>query len=39
MDNPPGQDTDGRSAMTDSVKQITDMMFRYADLFDTGRFD
>ena len=39
MDNPPGQDTDGRSAMTDSVKQITDMMFRYAELFDTGRFD
>ena len=25
--------------MTDSVKQITDMMFRYAELFDTGRFD
>ena len=25
--------------MTDSVKQITDMMFRYAEFFDTGRFD
>ena len=25
--------------MTDSVKQITDMMFRYAELFDTGGFD
>ena len=25
--------------MSDSVKQITDMMFRYAELFDTGRFD
>jgi len=25
--------------MTDSVKQITDLMFRYAELFDTGRFD
>jgi 3-phenylpropionate/cinnamic acid dioxygenase small subunit len=25
--------------MSDSVKQISDMMFRYAELFDTGRFD
>jgi len=25
--------------VTDSVKQITDMMFRYAEFFDTGRFD
>jgi SnoaL-like domain len=25
--------------VSDSVKQITDLMFRYAELFDTGRFD
>jgi 3-phenylpropionate/cinnamic acid dioxygenase small subunit len=25
--------------MSDSVKQISDMIFRYAELFDTGRFD
>jgi 3-phenylpropionate/cinnamic acid dioxygenase small subunit len=25
--------------MSDDVKQITDMMFRYAELFDTGQFD
>lgn len=25
--------------MSESVKQISDMMFRYAELFDTGRFD
>ena len=25
--------------MNDAVKQINDMMFRYAELFDTGRFD
>jgi hypothetical protein len=25
--------------MSDSVQQISDMMFRYAELFDTGRFD
>jgi len=25
--------------MTDAVKQISDMIFRYAELFDTGRFD
>ena len=25
--------------MNDAVKQISDMMFRYAELFDTGRFD
>ena len=25
--------------MSDAVKQITDLMFRYAELFDTGRFD
>jgi len=25
--------------MTDSVKQITDMFFRYAEFFDTGQFD
>jgi len=25
--------------MSDSVKQISDLMFRYAELFDTGRFD
>ena len=27
------------SEMTDSVKQITDLMFRYAELFDTGQLD
>jgi hypothetical protein len=25
--------------MKDAVKEISDMMFRYAELFDTGRFD
>jgi 3-phenylpropionate/cinnamic acid dioxygenase small subunit len=25
--------------VTDAVKEITDLMFRYAELFDTGRFD
>ena len=25
--------------MSDAVQQISDMMFRYAELFDTGRFD
>ena len=25
--------------MSDAVKQISDMMFRYAELFDTGQFD
>ena len=25
--------------MSDAVKQISDLMFRYAELFDTGRFD
>ena len=25
--------------MTDAVKEISDLMFRYAELFDTGRFD
>jgi len=25
--------------VNDAVKQISDMMFRYAELFDTGRFD
>jgi len=25
--------------VSDAVKEITDMMFRYAELFDTGRFD
>ena len=39
MDDPSRQGVDGRRAMTDAVKEISDMMFRYAELFDTGRFD
>jgi 3-phenylpropionate/cinnamic acid dioxygenase small subunit len=25
--------------MSDAVQQISDLMFRYAELFDTGQFD
>ena len=39
MDDPSRQGVGRRCAMNDAVKEITDMMFRYAELFDTGRFD
>jgi 3-phenylpropionate/cinnamic acid dioxygenase small subunit len=39
MDHPSRPDQHGGQGMTDSVKQISDLMFRYAELFDTGRFD
>jgi hypothetical protein len=39
MDHPPGPDRREGLVVRDAVRQITDMMFRYAELFDTGRFD
>ena len=39
MDEPPRQDAGEECGLTEAVTQISDLMFRYAELFDTGQFD